>query len=86
MRSKPLGLQEYLDILERFLDHCQRHLQAEDWEIVARRLRGTPPGLSVQGAWQAADYVAYYWPRLTPAEREAYVRAQRGARRPQEVR
>ena len=80
MRSKPPGLHEYLDILDRFLAHCQRHLQPDDWEIVQRRLRATPPGQSVHGAWQAADYVAYYWRRLSRHEQRAFLREQRHAR------
>lgn len=85
MRSKPPGLAEYFDILDRFLAHCRQHLRDEDFEILRRRITGTPPGEEVYGPWTPLDFIRYYWRKLSPAERRAFLREHRRHRRPQEV-
>ena len=77
-------LDYYLSLIDRFLEHCHQHLGPHEWKILTRRLVGTPleQGYSVQEQWTAKMMVDYYWPRLSVAEQEAFLRKQRMEARP----
>ena len=76
-------LQHYLKLVDRLLDHCRAHLKRGEWEAFTRRLASTPvdQGSRMEEPWTPLEYVHYYWRRLSPQERRAFLRGQRQPRR-----